>query len=288
MDDGSFWSSSIFFFPNQDFAMPDTSPSMPLIELRQVYKSFGAAHALRGVSFVLYPGEVVALLGDNGAGKSTLVKIISGVHQADSGTMSIKGKQVDIRSYSVNAARRHGVETVHQDRSLGEKQPLWRNVFMGRHLTNFLGFIDVRREKQETADILMQRLGLRGVGVVPDSAVSVLSGGERQGLAIGRAMHFAAEAVILDEPTTALSLAEVGKVLTFIGQLKKAGKGCVLISHNLAHAYSAADRFFLLDRGECVGEYTKSELSQDELMRAMLQAVSNGGIQPLPSIGTSE
>lgn len=268
--------------------MVATFPARPLLELREIHKSFGAAHALRGISFVLYPGEVVALLGDNGAGKSTLVKIISGVHQADSGSMLIKGRQVDIRSYSVKAARRYGVETVHQDRSLGEKQPLWRNVFMGRHLTNFLGFIDVRRERQETAEILTQRLGLRGIGVAPDSAVSVLSGGERQGLAIGRAMHFAAEAVILDEPTTALSLAEVGKVLTFIGQLKKAGKGCVLISHNLAHAYSAADRFFLLDRGECVGEYSKSELSQDELMRAMLQAVANGGSPPLPTIGTSE
>lgn len=266
--------------------MSDKSAIAPLLELRNIHKSFGTAHALRDVSFCLYPGEVVALLGDNGAGKSTLVKIISGVHQADSGSMRINGKDVDIRTFSVKAARMHGVETVHQDRSLSEKQPLWRNVFMGRHLTNFLGFIDVRREKLETSDILKERLGLRGVGVLPDSTVSVLSGGERQGLAIGRAMHFEAEAVILDEPTTALSLAEVGKVLTFIGQLKKAGKGCVLISHNLAHAYSAADRFYLLDRGECVGEYSKSEMGQDELMRAMLHAVSDGGSLPFTSMGT--
>lgn len=267
--------------PYPDRIVVDSSPSRLLLELRGIHKSFGASHALNGLDFDLHSGEVVALLGDNGAGKSTLVKIISGVYQADSGSMSINGKEMDIRTFTVTTARRHGIETVHQDRSLGEKQPLWRNVFMGRHLTNRLGFIDVRREKRETADILKKRLGLRGVGVDPDSSVSVLSGGERQGLAIGRAMHFAAEAVILDEPTTALSLAEVGKVLTFIAQLKRAGKGCVFISHNLGHAYSAADRFYLIDRGECVGMYRKAELGQDDLMRVMLQAVSRDGSTPL-------
>lgn len=252
--------------------LKDASP--PLLELSAIRKSFGTISALVGIDFALYPGEVVALLGDNGAGKSTLVKILSGVQRADSGTMHIKGNPVDISSYSVAAARHLGVETVHQGNSLGEKQPLWRNIFIGRHLTNRFGFIDVAREKAETLAILSGRLGLRGVGIDADAEVKVLSGGERQGLAIGRAMHFQSNIVILDEPTTALSLKEVNKVLDFIGQIKEAGKSCIFISHNMRHAYLAADRFFLMDRGAKIGEYHKSELSQEELMLALIDAAS--------------
>jgi len=252
----------------------DTNPAVPLVALRRICKSFHGAAALCDIDFFLYPGEVVALLGDNGAGKSTLVKILSGVITADSGEMRIKGAAVDIRRFTVQTARGLGVETVHQDRSLGEKQPLWRNVFMGRHRTNRLGFIDVARERAETLDILHGRLGLRGPGLNADAEVGVLSGGERQGLAIGRAMHFQADIVILDEPTTALSLTEVGKVLEFIGQVRAEGKACLFVSHNMGHAYMAADRFFLLDRGMCIGQYAKSELSQEGLLRALMDAAS--------------
>ena len=245
-----------------------------LLELHNIRKSFGTVVALDGVDFSLYPGEVVALLGDNGAGKSTLVKILSGVQQADSGTMCIKGVPVDLRRHTVARARQLGVETVHQGSSLAEKQPLWRNVFIGRHLTNRCGFIDVAREKSETLDILNGRLGLRGVGIHADAEVKVLSGGERQGLAIGRAMHFQSDIVILDEPTTALSLKEVDKVLDFIGQIKAAGKSCIFISHNVRHAHLACDRFILLDRGIKVGEYQKTELDQDQLMHALMDAAS--------------
>lgn len=252
--------------------MAEPIPAAPLVELRRIRKSFHGAAALRDVDFSLYPGEVVALLGDNGAGKTTLVKILSGVTRADSGEMRIRGRAVDIRTYRVETARRLGIETVHQERSLGEKQPLWRNVFMGRHLKNRLGFIDVAREKAETLAILHGRLGLRGLGVDAEAEVGVLSGGERQGLAIGRAMHFKADIVILDEPTTALSLGEVGKVLDFIGRIKEAGKSCLFISHNMGHAYLAADRFFLLDRGVCVGRYAKAELTQEGLLRALAEA----------------
>jgi len=248
--------------------------SQPLLELCDIRKSFGSVSALVGIDFALYPGEVVALLGDNGAGKSTLVKILSGVQRADSGTMTIKGFAVDISRHSVAAARRLGVETVHQGSSLGEKQPLWRNIFIGRHHTNSFGFIDVGREKAETLAILNGRLGLRGFGIDADAEVKVLSGGERQGLAIGRAMHFQSDIVILDEPTTALSLKEVNKVLDFIGQIKQAGKSCIFISHNMRHAYMAADRFFLMDRGIKVGEYHKNELSQEELMLTLINAAS--------------
>lgn len=254
--------------PNQPAA------NRSLLELRDIRKSFGSVVALNGVDFTLYPGEVIALLGDNGAGKSTLVKILSGVQKTDSGTMTIKGVPVDLRRYTVAKARQMGVETVHQRSSLGEKQPLWRNVFIGRHLTNRWGFIDVAREKKETLTILHERLGLRGVGIHADAEVKVLSGGERQGLAIGRAMHFQSDIIILDEPTTALSLKEVSKVLDFIGHIKAAGKSCVFISHNVRHAHQASDRFFLMDRGVKVGEYHKHELTQDELMHALMDAAS--------------
>ena len=245
-----------------------------LLELRNIRKSFGTVVALDGVDFTLNPGEVVALLGDNGAGKSTLIKILSGVQKADSGTMRINGIPVDIRRHTVAKARKMGVETVHQGSALGEKQPLWRNVFIGRHITNRWGFIDVARERSETLDILHGRLGLRGAGIHADAEVKVLSGGERQGLAIGRAMHFQSDIVILDEPTTALSLKEVNKVLDFIGHIKAAGKSCVFISHNLRHAHMASDRFVLLDRGKNIGEYRKDELNQDELMHALMDAAS--------------
>jgi simple sugar transport system ATP-binding protein len=254
------------------FYLKDTNP--PLLKLCDIRKSFGTISALVGIDFVLYPGEVVALLGDNGAGKSTLVKILSGVQRADSGTMTIKDIAVDISTYSVAAARRLGVETVHQGSSLGEKQPLWRNIFIGRHLTNRFGFIDVGREKAETLTILHGRLGLRGVGIDADAEVKVLSGGERQELAIGRAIHFQSDIVILDEPTTALSLKEVNKVLDFINHIKEGGKSCIFISHNMRHAYLAADRFFLMDRGAKIGEYHKNKLSYQELMLALINAAS--------------
>ena len=265
----------MLLIPHRKLTLSDhPAPTNCLLELRNIRKSFGTVVALDGVDFSLYPGEVVALLGDNGAGKSTLVKILSGVQKADSGTMSIKGIPVDIHRHTVAKARKLGVETVHQNSSLGEKQPLWRNVFIGRHITNRWGFIDVAREKSETLDILNGRLGLRGVGIHADAEVKVLSGGERQGLAIGRAMHFQSDIVILDEPTTALSLKEVDKVLDFIGHIKAAGKSCIFISHNVRHAHRASDRFILLDRGLKVGEYRKDELDQNQLMHALMDAAS--------------
>ncbi|MEA3284946.1 MAG: ATP-binding cassette domain-containing protein [Synergistota bacterium] len=245
-----------------------------LVEMEGIVKSFGHVEALRGVDFFLKRGEIVALLGDNGAGKSTLIKVLSGVHRPDRGTMSISGQNIDLDRYDVGRARSLGIETVYQERSLGEKQPLWRNVFMGRHLTNRWGFIDVSREKRDTMDLLSSVLGLRGVGLDPDASVGTLSGGERQGLAIGRAMYFGAEIIVLDEPTTALSLGEVSKVLSFIRSIKEDGRSCVVISHDLGHVAQVADRFVLMDRGRIESSYSKDEVTVDELMKAMLHLVN--------------
>lgn len=246
----------------------------PLICLSGIGKSFGNVVALENINFALKQNEIVGLIGDNGAGKSTLIKILSGVITPDSGVFYIKNKRVDVKRYTVSLARRFGIETVHQERALGDKQPIWRNFFMGRQITNSFGMINVRKEKAETMMVLRDVLGLAGVGVTPDSSVATLSGGERQGLAIGRAMYFDADIVILDEPTTALAVREVEKVLSFIRQIRDKGKSCIFISHNLSHIYDVADRFVFVDHGKIVGNYLKSEISLRSLTDIMVGGIN--------------
>jgi len=242
-----------------------------LVEMKDIYKSFGKVFALRGINLNVNNNEIVGLLGDNGAGKSTLIKILSGAQAPTKGEVRIRGEKINFKSYSPLAARYLGIETVYQEKTLGENQPIWRNIFLGRPITNKAGFINIDTEKEETNKIMKDFIGLRGVGVSPDTKVSNLSGGERQGLAIGRAMYFNSELVILDEPTLALSLTEVRKVLDFIGKLKEGGKSCVIISHNIPDIYTVSDKFVILDRGEVVGEYRKSEISREELIENFLK-----------------
>lgn len=244
----------------------------PLLALQGICKTFGGVCAVRDVSLRLHGGEVVALLGDNGAGKSTLVKILAGMHRPDSGEMRVRGNSIDFRSYSVAMARNMGIETVHQDRSFGEQQALWRNMFVGRHLANRFGFIDIRREKAMTMDLLRHAMGLRGAGLNASSAVDVLSGGERQGLAIARAMHFRSDILLLDEPTTALSLKETRKVLDFMDQVRTARRSCLFISHNMRHAYMAADRFVILDHGRVAATMDKACCNEETLLRQVMDA----------------
>jgi simple sugar transport system ATP-binding protein len=236
-----------------------------IIRAASLNKSFGAVHALYDVSLSIKKSEVVALIGDNGAGKSTIIKILSGVLRPDSGSLHIEGKEVNFKHYSVRKARSLGIETVYQDHSLGEKQPLWRNVFVGRHLRNAFGFINVAKEKELTLAILQKSIGLNGVGVSADALVGTLSGGERQGLAIGRAMHFNSTLTILDEPTTALAVKEVGRVLNFIRSIPEKGNSALFISHNLHHVYEVADRFLFVDRGTIVHQCLRGEMSIAEL-----------------------
>lgn len=236
-----------------------------IIKATSLNKSFGAVQALHNVSLSIKRGEVVALIGDNGAGKSTIIKILSGVLRPDSGSLYIQGKKVKLKQFSVRKARSLGIETVYQNHSLGEKQPLWRNVFIGRHLRGALGFIKVSREKELTLEMLQKSIGLSGVGVSADALVGTLSGGERQGLAIARAMHFNSTLTILDEPTTALAVKEVGKVLDFIRSIPEQGHSALFISHNLHHVYEVADRFLFVDRGTIVHECLRGEVSIAEL-----------------------
>lgn len=240
-----------------------------ILEMRDIRKSFGNVHALRGVDFSLDRGEITALLGDNGAGKSTLIKIISGLYAPTSGSVKINGERV--KRFSVAHARSLGVEAVYQDRALGVSQPLWRNLFAGRHIKTRFGLIDAKREREAAAEII-SRLGLSGAGISPETPAGLLSGGERQGLAIGRAMYFKAGVVILDEPTTALAVSEAEKVLDFMRLLKSEGRSVVVITHTIEHAHRVADRFVILSHGKVFGEWAKDELTEHDLFARLMEA----------------
>ena len=230
-----------------------------------VQKYFGAIHALRDVYLSVGRNEIVGLIGDNGAGKSTLIKVMTGVLPPSSGRLFIRDKPIDPADYSVRTAHDLSIETVYQDRSLADKQPLWRNFFVGRQIANRFGFIDIKKQKAIAEDILIKSIGFRGAGITVDSTVSQLSGGERQGIAIGRAMHYNADLIVLDEPTAALAVKEVRKVLDFVGKIRESGRACVYIEHNLAHVHEVADRLVVLDRGAVVAEIKPEEMTVVEL-----------------------
>lgn len=251
---------------------------MAFVRMVDIHKYFGKVVALRGVNFEVGENEVVGLIGDNGAGKSTLIKILSGVFPPTQGEIYIKGQKVDITTYSVRKAREYGIETVFQDEALGYKQTIWRNLFVGREPVRKLGFLDIRKAVSETDKMMKEYLKFRGGGIAPWSLARSLSGGERQGIAIGRAMYFEAQLVILDEPTRALSVKEIGKVLRFVEELKERGKACVYISHTIAHVYAISDRFVILDRGQVVGEYRKDEISEAELNTILVRTFRMEGL----------
>jgi simple sugar transport system ATP-binding protein len=232
-----------------------------IVRLEGVQQVFGAIQALRDIDLAIGRNEIVGLIGDNGAGKSTLIKVMTGVLKPSAGRIFVRGRAIDLADYSVRMAHELAIETVYQDKSLGEQQPLWRNFFVGRQITNRFGFIDVKRQKAIAEQILTKAIGFRGAGISVDSTVKALSGGERQGIAIGRAMHFNADLIVLDEPTAALAVKEVRKVLDFVRRIKEEGRACVYIEHNLAHVHEVADRLVVLDRGEIVAEMTPKDMS---------------------------
>src|SRR6202022_3139794 len=173
------------------------------LRMVNIDKYFGLVRALTNINLDVGRNEIVGLIGDNGAGKSTMVKILTGVFSPTSGELYVAGRKVDFRRYNVQSAHAHGIETVYQDKSLGEKQVLWRNFFIGRQIVNRFGFIDVKKEKAIANEIMVNTIGFRGKGITVDSNVSQLSGGERQGIAIGRGRHFEADPLLLDDPRVA-------------------------------------------------------------------------------------
>ena len=249
------------------------SATVPVLAVRNAQKRFGAVHALRNVSLEAYRGEVLALLGDNGAGKSTLVKCISGVHNLDEGEIHLDGVHVTI--HSPGAARRAGIETVYQDLALFDNLTPAQNFYCGREiafpdwLPLGLRFLNSRAMDRETAAVL-DRLKVK----LPkfDAPVALMSGGQRQAIAVARATVFARKVVILDEPTAALGVRESRKVLDLIAQLRAEGNAVILITHNMEHVVELADRAVVLRQGRKVGELKPGRANQQELVSMIVGA----------------
>jgi len=249
----------------------------PLVKMANIHKHFGGVTALDGVDFVVGQNEIVGLVGDNGAGKSTLIKILTGVLKPDDGKIYWNGEE--LIKHSVEKARNLGIETVYQDRALAEKQNVWRNLFMGREETyRRIGLIKVGKLRKETLKLLRETIGFTQSGLNPDSGVRSLSGGEKQGIAIARALYFDAKLIILDEPTNNLSLSETNKVLDFVRRIKSESKSCIFITHSIYHVYPVADRFIILDRGKVVSEFLKKEISLDELLEKLEYVAKHGAL----------
>jgi simple sugar transport system ATP-binding protein len=249
-----------------------------LLSLRKVSKTFGEVTALHGIDFEVGTNEIVGLLGDNGAGKSTLVKLITGYHRPDAGgEIFWRGKKLE--HMSVARAHELGIEVVYQERALADKQSLWRNIFMGRELSRAAGILDVRLMREETRKLMRSAMGFTSSAITPDSKVKTFSGGERQGVAITRALYFKAELVILDEPTMGLSLSETKKCLEFVDGIRTAGKAAIFIDHNIFHVYPVVDRIVVLDRGRVAGQFMKNELTLQELTDRLYLVAQTGKLK---------
>jgi simple sugar transport system ATP-binding protein len=245
----------------------------PLLEARGIVKSFGRVRALRGADFSVYPGEVVALIGDNGAGKSTLVKTLSGVLTPDAGEITFEGSPVQLTSPT--AARELGIETVYQDLALAPDLESSANLFLGREsvrsgLLGKLGFIDNAAMRKRTKEAFTTL----GVGVQDvEAPVAYFSGGQRQGVAVARAVTWASKVVFMDEPTAALGVVQTAKVLELIRRVRDTGLSVVLISHNMPDVLAVSDRVEVLRLGERVAQFKTSETTMEALVGAMTGAI---------------
>jgi simple sugar transport system ATP-binding protein len=241
--------------------------SAPLIETRDIQKSYGNIIALSHVSMTVEAGKVTCVLGDNGAGKSTLIKILSGVHQHDEGELLVEGQPVKFSS--PRDALDRGIATVYQDLAMVPLMSVWRNFFLGSEPRINLGpfrMINVRKARNTARE----ELSKMGIDIRdPEQPVGTLSGGERQSVAIARAVYFGAKVLILDEPTSALGVKQSGVVLRYILEAAKRNLGVIFITHNPNHAYPVGDRFLVLNRGRSLGNFEKKDITRDEMMRLM-------------------
>ncbi len=239
----------------------------PLLEIRNVTKTFGNVISLSDISTTVDAGQVTCVLGDNGAGKSTFIKMLAGVHQPDSGELLMDGKPVSLGS--PRDALDAGIATVYQDLAMVPLMAIWRNFFLGSEPTR--GWGPFKRFDAEKAKATTRKeLSDMGIDIRdPDQPVGTLSGGERQSVAIARAVYFGARLLILDEPTSALGVKQAGVVLKYIVQARDRGLGVIFITHNPHHAYPVGDRFLLLKRGKSLGDFAKSEISLAELTGLM-------------------
>jgi len=246
---------------------PETTQAAPVIRLTDAEKHYGSVIALQGVSLEVSAGEVTCVLGDNGAGKSTLIKIISGLHQHDAGTYEVNGERVKFSS--PREALDRGIATVYQDLAVVPLMPVWRNFFLGNEVYRGVGAVSMMNigfmRKTAKRELLDMGIDLRNV----DQSIGTLSGGERQCVAISRAIYFGAKVIILDEPTAALGVKQSGVVLRYVVQARERGLAVIFITHNPHHAYPVGDRFLLLNRGRAIGYYRKDEITREELTALM-------------------
>ena len=239
----------------------------PIVEVRDLTKHFGPVIAMNGVSMKVHAGEVLCLLGDNGAGKSTLIGTLAGVHKPTTGELLVEGQPVVFES--PRDALDAGIATVYQDLAMIPLISITRNFFMGREPVSGFGpfkYIDMGHADTVTHDE-MKKIGIDVRD--PQQAVGTLSGGERQCVAIARAVYFGAKVLILDEPTSALGVAQTSMVLKYINQVRAKGLGVIFITHNVRHAFAVGNRFTVLNRGKTLGTYEKGEISIDELQNLM-------------------
>ncbi len=236
----------------------------PIISVRNLHKWYSGVHALKGVSLDVMPGEALGLVGDNGAGKSTLINILSGLHRQDEGEILVEGEKADIRN--PKDSMRLGIETIYQYNSMVPIMSISRNMFIGREPLKWsiggIGWLDERKMRQDSvAAIADVDLHLRS----PDALVGELSGGQRQGVAIARAMHFRSKVMILDEPTNHLSVKETAKVIGFVKGLKAQGVTSIFISHNMHHVFACCDRIVAMALGQVVLDKKVNETSIEEV-----------------------
>jgi simple sugar transport system ATP-binding protein len=233
----------------------------PLIELRGISKSFGQIEALKKLNISIFKNESVGLVGDNGAGKSTLIKILSGLFPPSEGTILIEDSEVKLSSYSDST--HYGIETIYQDSAVVNDMNVARNIFLGREPVKAFGFLDLKKMDELSMEILSS-IGIKGI-TSPSRLVDTLSGGQKQSVAIARAVYFKSKVLFLDEPTSALSVKETRFVHNFILKLKKEGISSVYVSHTISDVYDVVDRFIILRQGENVGEYNKEDTSAEEI-----------------------
>ncbi|WP_313528471.1 ATP-binding cassette domain-containing protein [Shinella sp.] len=233
-----------------------------LLELHNISKSFGALTALRNLSFHIGEGEVVGLLGDNGAGKSTTVNLISGIHKPTDGYLSVDGKKTlfTCRSDSADA----GIETIYQHTALVDSLSITRNIFMGRELTDHFGFLRQAEMREIAMEVLQNAVHISGIDS-PDTLVANLSGGQKQAVAIARAVYFKKRVLLLDEPTSALSVRETEALLNQVLKLKAENVSSVLVTHNIYHAYQVCDRFVIMSHGTKVFDVAKADTTINQL-----------------------
>ena len=245
----------------------DAPNAAPIIHMENIEKHFGNIIALAGVSFDVRPGECHCLLGDNGAGKSTFIKTMSGVHKPSAGEIRFEGKHMDFDS--PRDAMEAGIATVFQDLAMIPLMSVTRNFFMGREPTKGRGLFK-RFDTKTANEVTMEEMRKMGINLRgPDQAVGTLSGGERQTVAIARAVYFGAKVLILDEPTSALGVRQTSNVLATIDRVRKQGIGVVFITHNVRHAMAVGDRFTVLNRGKTLGTAKRGEITPEQLQDLM-------------------